>query len=364
MMPMARAARQPAADPVLNRGLRELAAMSRAVGHSQEYAQGGGGNSSVKLADGRMLIKASGFRLQEVSSEGRGAVLVDYRAVREFFSRRPPRAPTSEDAATAFVNGQAVNLPGQDCRPSIETGFHSFLGVCVLHTHSVYANALNCAEHGEQTLAKLARNAGWRAIFVRFATPGLRLTEAVRAAAERYSSEHGSPPQVVFLQNHGLIVSGESAGECLRLHAAVNAKLRSFLKVRAGDYPQVRLKPTAGQRFVDGNRFLPRHLEETHAGGSYFLKHVICPDQVVYGLGGLTFTGDPAALVAVDAKKRCAYYSGTAKQAAAAAETLVAVAYVLELQRRAGLRPRLLKAVETKTILGMGSEKYRQRLLK
>lgn len=338
--------------------------MSRAVGRDQAFAQGGGGNTSVKLADGRMLIKASGFALKDVSARGQGAVIVDHEAVRDCFSGRGPARPATEDEAVEFVNAHAANLPGQELRPSIEAGFHSFLGTYVMHTHSVYANALNCSAHGEEAVARLGKRFGWRWAFVPYATPGRRLTERVRQTLARRTAVTGQTPQVIFLQNHGLIVTADTAAGCVRLHAAVNAKLRALLKVRTADYPQVRLRPTADGRFADRSGFLSRYLASVRASGRHFSQHVICPDQVVYGRSGIVFSDDPTARIAVDRKTGRVYYGGTAKQAAAAAETLVAVAYVLGLIDKSGRRPRFLTAADSRAILGMSSEKYRQRLLK
>src|SRR3989304_2015073 len=52
-------------------------ALSRYAGSRFDLQQAGGGNSSVKLDDHRMLVKASGFFLSEVESE-KGYVVVDY----------------------------------------------------------------------------------------------------------------------------------------------------------------------------------------------------------------------------------------------------------------------------------------------
>jgi len=47
--------------------LDEFARMSQLIGARPDYVQGGGGNTSVKLDGGLMAIKASGFRLSQVT---------------------------------------------------------------------------------------------------------------------------------------------------------------------------------------------------------------------------------------------------------------------------------------------------------
>ena len=101
---------------------QELAAlerMSAAAGARCDYVQGGGGNTSVKL-DGLMAIKASGYRLSQVTSRGGYAVL-DLSALDAFFGRTDPGALGDVEAAgTAAVKGAAVAVEGLDAlRPSV-----------------------------------------------------------------------------------------------------------------------------------------------------------------------------------------------------------------------------------------------------
>ena len=50
--------------------LTRFARMSAAVGARNDYVQGGGGNTSVKLPGGLMAIKASGYCLSDVTAGG------------------------------------------------------------------------------------------------------------------------------------------------------------------------------------------------------------------------------------------------------------------------------------------------------
>ena len=46
--------------------IKELVEISKYAGERLDLVQAGGGNSSVKLDNGQMLIKASGYSLSEV----------------------------------------------------------------------------------------------------------------------------------------------------------------------------------------------------------------------------------------------------------------------------------------------------------
>ena len=48
--------------------LENFILMSKYAGERFDIVQAGGGNSSVKLEDGSMLIKASGFSLSEIQT--------------------------------------------------------------------------------------------------------------------------------------------------------------------------------------------------------------------------------------------------------------------------------------------------------
>ena len=64
----------------MKNALAELEAISRYAGNRVDYVQGGGGNTSVKLDDHRMLVKSSGSALGELC-ESSGFVMVDYQSI-------------------------------------------------------------------------------------------------------------------------------------------------------------------------------------------------------------------------------------------------------------------------------------------
>ena len=122
--------------------------MSRYLGEQPAYAQGGGGNTSAKLTDRRMIVKASGLTLASVTETG-GFAEVDFVTIRDYLHE----PSEDEDAFNAAVN--ATNR-ADGFRPSMETGFHAILDGYVLHSHSVYANVLNCAVEGSANDAQRA----------------------------------------------------------------------------------------------------------------------------------------------------------------------------------------------------------------
>jgi NAD(P)-dependent dehydrogenase (short-subunit alcohol dehydrogenase family)/rhamnose utilization protein RhaD (predicted bifunctional aldolase and dehydrogenase) len=197
--------------------LLELIEVSRAVGANPEYVQAAGGNTSVKSPDGRtMAIKASGTALTSMS-ETAGWVELDIRPVLNLLAQTDLAAmPVSEREARVLDRLQQAAVGGHG-RPSVESALHAMLGRVVVHTHAVLANALNCGP-GEDALSRLARPGEPPPLWIPYTDPGWRLASAVHASADAYKARHGCPPSVIFMENHGILVAGENARECLALH--------------------------------------------------------------------------------------------------------------------------------------------------
>ena len=184
--------------------LSELARLSQTAGARADYIQGGGGNTSVKLPGGLMAVKASGFRLSQVT-ETDGFAVVETDTLRDVTAEQGFR-PT---------------------RPSVEAGFHALLGRYVLHTHPVYCNLALCSQTGAERLPELMD--GYSCLLVPYINPGAELCAAIR---ERKSPD----TQVVFLQNHGVIVTADTADECLRIHSDINDRLAASYGVTPADF--------------------------------------------------------------------------------------------------------------------------------
>lgn len=63
--------------------IKDLERISKAAGKSPDFVQGGGGNTSVKLDDELMAVKASGYMLKDISPTD-GYVVVNYKKIKEY----------------------------------------------------------------------------------------------------------------------------------------------------------------------------------------------------------------------------------------------------------------------------------------
>ena len=129
--------------------------MSHAVGANTRFVQAGGGNTSVKSADGTlMFIKASGTPLADMDAR-RGWALVDTAKVMQIFDqRRLLSAPSSErEAEVLRMLDESVIAPA-DARPSVEAPLHALLGKVVIHSHPPAVNALTCHRRAKELLGE------------------------------------------------------------------------------------------------------------------------------------------------------------------------------------------------------------------
>ncbi len=178
--------------------------MSHIAGSRVDWIQAGGGNTSIKLDDRQMAVKSSGVHLSDVS-ETTGYSLIDYPALAHGMRSG---APVDLESATMTP----------DRRPSIETFMHAILGKVVLHTHPTAVIALASRSDWRDILRQVVPEA----ILIPYITPGLALGMAILPHAHE---------QVIILENHGLIVSGNDADTVLAQTESVISRAAAALGI-------------------------------------------------------------------------------------------------------------------------------------
>lgn len=196
-----------------NKLAQELSYISKWAGCCDEIVQAGGGNTSVKSEGGLMLIKSSGYQLSEVTEE-QGFSEVNYERICEYMSTGS-FSPDDEQKllAEALIGGK---------RPSIETFLHSITKRYTIHTHPLCATMLLVRRGGMDILKELFPSA----VTVNYATPGIKLAHKLYEAVKKYGRT-----DIIFLENHGIIVSADSAEEAVKLHFQVISAINSVLGI-------------------------------------------------------------------------------------------------------------------------------------
>ena len=205
--------------------LAETVELARAFGADPEFVRAGGGNISAK-ANGVLFIKPSGVSLATLTVESLIALAIEPLLELLEGGPKPGSAPGSAPGSDAVLSiGEAARLsPADGRRPSVELLFHALLPEpIVLHTHPTTINSLTCSV-GARALAE--RILGDRVVWCPYVDPGLSLARAIRAERRAFAERTGrSAPRAILLQNHGLIVSGDTAAEIDEVSRDISARI-------------------------------------------------------------------------------------------------------------------------------------------
>ena len=344
--------------------LEDFSRMSKTAGDRVDYVQGGGGNTSVKTDDGFMAIKASGFRLSDITPENAYAV-IDYRPLAAFYRDTDPATladieKEGSDKAKSLIR-TFPELPA--VRPSVEAGFHSILDRYVLHSHSVYCNLAACAAECDEILAEAFADAPYTYVSVPYTDPGAKLTFIIRDAINEAEKRTGKKPAVIVMKNHGLVATADDADEATALHEDANKRIAAWFGVSAADFPKPALSQQ-GEDFVSATPFL----QEKLAGGRYsadaLLANPLYPDQMVFFTGTLLPTGEALKdnSCVLDEETGLITYRMKQSQAQVLEETFCAVIFILELLSKKGLNTQYMGQEARSFISNWESEKYRKSL--
>lgn len=198
--------------------LRDATKLAHEFG-SDAYVRGGGGNISVK--QGEMLwIKPSGLTLAEMQVDS--WVALDRGKLSDIYQFQPPPDATQREAAVKDIMTSAVRQESSG-RASVETPLHDSLSFnYVVHTHPALVNGMTCAVQG----ADICRSLFPQALWVAYTDPGYTLSMKVRDEITVYRNYYNSEPEVIFLQNHGIIVGGDTPDEISNTYHKIMNRLK------------------------------------------------------------------------------------------------------------------------------------------
>ena len=343
--------------------LRKLEYISQAVGNPVEYTQGGGGNTSAKLSGELMAVKASGFKLKQISPKA-GYVIVNYKDIKGFFeSVDLSQDRDYEKESTEFVKGSVVETEGlKKLRPSVEAGFHSFLKKYVIHTHSVYANMLCCTHRGSEIIDRIFGDSGFATVWIPYINPGFCLSLKIAEAVERVTGECGKFPEVIFMENHGLIVTCDDAEKCVELHEQVNKRIMEYLGIKEA-FPAIELFSVDENTFISKTEYLAEYFKKNKITEGFFDETVLYPDQLVYLNGSISFNSMDKKLN-INSNTGEIIYKTNFSEAQTIEETLLAYLYVINGIKNSGLPIKTMSEKEIGFIRNWESEAYRKSLVK
>lgn len=339
--------------------MKGLIQMSKYAGMREDLVQAGGGNSAFKERPGRMAVKASGFQLSDLTGSS-GYAVVDPEIIRDaFLSCSNLDRMTEEDSKKIL---QKAFLEG--ARPSIETFLHSISGKYSLHTHPIVVNILTCRDGGMEILQRMFPEA----MMVAYATPGIELAKA-------YFSQYkksGRNASAVFLQNHGLLVSAETADEVIARTEQIVSQIEKLLGMDMSGYHAA---TELYQLFEEGIlwRVTDQNVLDAKSVLGRTWEYSFCPDCVVF-LGKAMYDagmapdkerledfrskyGEPVVI----AYKDGLYIHAQSVRKALEIQSVFSFAAQV-MKQNEGYGCRLLKEEEQDFLLNWDAEKYRKKM--
>lgn len=264
----------------MEKRLEDFVRISRFAGGRVDYTQGGGGNTSVKFNGGLMAIKASGYRLSDITEDD-GYVLVDYNEVRKFYRQADPIR--GRELEGEIVKGAIRQREGMKAlRPSVEVGFHALLSDFVIHIHSVYAAIVVCNRDGERQMEELLKGKDYGFIFVPYINPGFELSLEIMRRADEYEKANGKAPEAIFMKNHGLVVHSRSAERAMRIVDDINGGIMKMLGIGENEFRQIKLAQSGEKCFISQTPLVLEFLARHKVDKQFFDRYPLYPDQIVY----------------------------------------------------------------------------------
>ena len=335
--------------------IKDLIDISQYAGSRADYTQGGGGNTSVKNFDnGAMLIKASGYRLVDIN-ENTAFVAVDKNKIENYYNSVDLSVEKDYEKESAEVSkNSVVEISGMaTLRPSVEVGFHAILKKYVIHTHSVYANLLTCSQEGEALAEKLFKDKDFGFIFLPYINPGFELTLAMKKKIEDFVAATGKYPEVIFMKNHGLVVTGDYIDRVKAVNTDVNETIRNYFGL-ADDFRSVTLATTE-TGFKSETKIVTDFVKNNTLNKAVLDETPLYPDQLVYLNNILAFS--PETMIVKDGT---IYYNADVKKATTLEETLAAYLFVVTNVKKANLTISTMNEKEVYFINNWEAEKYRR----
>lgn len=192
----------------------ELLALTRELGRPERglviLAEG---NTSQRLDDGRLVVKASGARMRDATADD--FVTVDVGPLLELITD-----PSATQAALTTALVATVAEGASPRRGSIETLVHVAVQAVapveyVGHTHPTEVIGLLSSTLAEEAFSQAAYSDEavviGRPLFVPYAQPGIDLGRVYYQRLVEYADREGTLPQLVLLANHGIVAIAPTA---------------------------------------------------------------------------------------------------------------------------------------------------------
>ena len=228
-----------------------------------------------------MLIKASGYLLSDISiNVGYSKVytnkisnIINSDAIKNEFNKRK-----KEILAKKLVEKATINKIN---RPSIETLLHSTLYKYTLHTHPIVVNIVVIKKKWKEILLSIFKNKDMA--LVPYKTPGIDLALELNKVISNFKVI----PKIIFLQNHGLIITSNNINDIQKITEIVLEKIEKYLKIDMKKYKLTNkiskminsFQKKQNISYLSEDKYLNEQLKKNK---KLFLQKPFCPDSLVF----------------------------------------------------------------------------------
>lgn len=265
--------------------IEKLLSESHRYGSDEGFVLLGGGNTSYKK-DGVLYVKASGMELATIGAKG--FVQMDLASMERILENTYSH-DDDEREEEVLKDMMACRLEGETARPSVEALLHALLPFpYVVHLHPALVNGITCSVDGESSIARLFPEALW----IELVKPGFILAKIVRERLTLLQEKTGKTANIIFLENHGVFVGGESLEEIASLYDTILCTIEEQL-VRKPDFTPLvmdeekrriitsTLEMLTGKKIVSAlNQEIARYLTSEKA--FIPISSSFTPDHIVY----------------------------------------------------------------------------------
>jgi rhamnose utilization protein RhaD (predicted bifunctional aldolase and dehydrogenase) len=208
----------------------ELVVLTRSLGEpSKDLVILAEGNTSERLPDGRIAVKASGSNMASSAKEEFVIAEVD-----PLIALMQAPGTTQDDLTRALDAGVH---DGVKRRGSIETLIHAAVQTVsptafVAHTHPTAAISLLASVHAATAFDEFVYSDEavviGKPLFVPYAQPGIDLGRVFYSRLWEYADTNGVLPSLVLLGNHGIVATASTASgaEAISLMAVKGSRVR------------------------------------------------------------------------------------------------------------------------------------------
>ncbi|MCT7433178.1 class II aldolase/adducin family protein [Aliarcobacter cryaerophilus] len=353
--------------------IKDLVEISKYAGERFDLVQAGGGNSSVKFDNDEMIIKASGFLLSDVNENSGYSRVKTSQIANIVKNNQILNSEDKRERESITSNLVKIATIDKENRPSIETLLHSFLYKYTLHTHPIVVNMIVIQKNWKEILKVIFKEKS--IALVEYKTPGIELALELDKTLQNFKEI----PNIIFLQNHGLIITSEEKDEIKTIKEEVLSKIENYLKLNMSVYKLSNyisnlfrnIEENENISYLSEDIYINKQVVENQ---ELFYSTPFCPDSLVYcgiSCAKIENLSDTSALINYKNKyfelpkvilyqKNIFFRASSIKKAKEMEE--VFKFHIMVLEQNIKNEKNFLELNELAYLLNWEAEKYRQKL--